>query len=481
MAEGSAAAECNGLDIPVLGCLDTGYWGLDAIIALAPTLFGLWMYLLGGKQWRKRIREVIYDASWSTAYAGLLENVLVRLRWFFGRPWSRRALDMCFRLAVIYAHAYIVFAGVMGQIPSPTEIWFLAGAILVFGPTSFLIARQVRRRHLLARQGSEHHRRRLWLHLREQLTYFALLFVIVFAVGAGAVAVARALVEAGAVAVAVAGPAISGALTGALAGAVAGAVAGAGAVAVAGAIAGYGAGAGAVAVTTLAGTALAGVVAGARAVAFAGGLSAILFSVSCPNALFDWPSWAVSRWLMQRLRADATRSGFLRRAGAILTHLAFDGAIAIACLFGLAIVLINFAHAIDVEGFLVDTLNAAKETPFSAEGSAMTVMLLSTLVPTALHLFFALFALAAIRPPYRDLIAGWLEEHHGGGEWGNRAIVSAYLTLWMVFALAVLWGAAMALLRGLDWLWLRLGWGLETDPYPFWASIFRAAEAFVIF
>ena len=51
----------------------------------------------------------------------------------------------------------------------------------------------------------------------------------------------------------------------------------------------------------------------------------------------------------------------------------------------------------------------------------------------------------------------------------------------MVFALAVLWGAAMALIHGLDWLWLRLGWGLETDAYPFWASIFRAAEAFVIF
>ena len=51
----------------------------------------------------------------------------------------------------------------------------------------------------------------------------------------------------------------------------------------------------------------------------------------------------------------------------------------------------------------------------------------------------------------------------------------------MVFALAVLWGAAMALLRGLDWLWLRLNLGSETDAYPFWASIFRAAEAFVIF
>ncbi len=110
----------------------------------------------------------------------------------------------------------------------------------------------------------------------------------------------------------------------------------------------------------------------------------------------------------------------------------------------------------------------------------MTVMLVSTLVPTALHLFFALFALAAIRPPYREWFKDWLEESKGGGEWGNRALVSAYLTFWMVFALAVLWGAAMALIHGLDWLWVRIGWGLETDAYPFWASIFRAAEAFVI-
>ncbi len=111
----------------------------------------------------------------------------------------------------------------------------------------------------------------------------------------------------------------------------------------------------------------------------------------------------------------------------------------------------------------------------------MTVMLLSTLVPTALHLFFALFALAAIRPPYRQWFVGWLDDRHGEDSFGNRAIVSAYLTFWMVFALAVLWGATVALLHGLDWLWLRLNWGLETDPYPFWASIFRAAEAFVIF
>ncbi len=184
---------------------------------------------------------------------------------------------------------------------------------------------------------------------------------------------------------------------------------------------------------------------------------------------------------MSRLRADATLQGFIRRASAVLVHLTLDGVLAIACLFGLAVVLNNYAHATDIPSFWNTSLSVAKEAPFSAEGSAMTVMLLSTLVPTALHLFFALFALAVIRPPFRDQIAGWLEEHHGGGEWGNRAIVSAYLTFWMVFALAVLWSAAVVVLRGLDWLWVSIGWGLETDAYPFWASIFRAAEAFVIF
>ncbi len=397
MSEGSGtAAECNGLNLGDFGCLEAGDIGLGLIIALAPSLFGLWMKLLGGKTWRSRVGLWLYDASWSTAYAGLLQKLLVRLRWFFGRPWSRRALDMCFRLAVVYAVAYLYFGNWLTWEGGATVKWTFAGIGPVLGAMSFLIARSVRRRHLRARRRAESRKRRIWLHLREQLAYVAV-----------AVAVAAA--------------------------------------------------------------------AAAAVLAF------ILTIIPVLNALFDWLSWAVSRWLMGRLRADATRPGIFRRAGALLAHLAIDGAVAIACLFGLAIVLINMAHAIDAPELWDDTLIAAKEAPFSARGSTMTVMLLSTLVPTALHLFFALFALAAIRPPYREWFGVWLEESKGGGEWGNRAIVSAYLTFWMVFALAVLWGAAMALIHGLDWLWLRLGWGLETDLYPFWASIFRAAEAFVIF
>ena len=111
MAEGSAD-ECNGMNLGDLVCLEAGDIGLGAIIALAPILFGFWMKLLGGETWRIRVGLWLYDASWSSAYAGLLQRLLVRLRWFFGRPWSRRAFDMCFRLAVVYALAYL-YLGVM--------------------------------------------------------------------------------------------------------------------------------------------------------------------------------------------------------------------------------------------------------------------------------------------------------------------------------------------------------------------------------
>ena len=171
----------------------------------------------------------------------------------------------------------------------------------------------------------------------------------------------------------------------------------------------------------------------------------------------------------------------MRRYGGFLLHLTIDLAIAIACLFGLAIALFNFAHAIDLPDFWGEMLSDAKEAPFSARGSVMNVMFLSTLVPTFLHLYFAAFALAAVRPPYRGRFTCWVEGGKSTHKGGSRAVVSAYLTFWMVIASIVLWAAVVIVLRALDWLWLRLGWGLESDPYPFWASVFRAAEAFVIF
>jgi len=69
-------------------------------------------------------------------------EILVRLRWLFGRPWSRRALDMCFRLAVLYAFVYLVISiEVLRSDSKPRTQWSFAGFFLVFGPTSFLVAR----------------------------------------------------------------------------------------------------------------------------------------------------------------------------------------------------------------------------------------------------------------------------------------------------------------------------------------------------
>ena len=447
MAEGSdIAAACSGLELPAVGCLSSGDPGFDAILALVPVLFGLWMKLLGGETWRIRVGVLLYDASWSSAYAGLLSKLLGGLDRFFGRPWSAGALHMCFRLAVVYALAYLMFGAILGSPEGLTTNWIFVGLSSLLGLMSFFVARAIRRRHLNARRQVEVRKRRAWLQLREQLAYTAL-------AGTGW----AASLVAGAAFDVVVGAGVAVVIF-------VGAIAGAGVIAVA------------IAFVVI--CAVAGILAGAAATVV--GIGPLIIP-PCLNALFDWPSWAVSRWLMGRLRADATLSGFYRRAVALLAHLAIDGAIAIACLFGLAILLINMSHVMDVSDLWSETLSAAREAPFSATGSTMTVMLLSTLVPTALHLFFALFALAAIRPPYHDRIAPWLEDSHGGGEWGNRAIVSAYLTFWAFFALTVLWGASLFVLRGLDWLWLRLGWGLESDPYPFWASIFRAAELFVIF
>ena len=481
---------CPGLELPAVGCLTTGDMGFDAILALVPVLFGLWMKLLGGEIWRIRIGALLYDASWSSAYAGLLSKLLGALQRLFGRPWSLRALDLCFRLAIVYALFWLVFGLETDALQSETEKRALAGIFFILGPISFVVARSVRRRHLRLRQRVKGRKRRIWLCLREQLAYVAVTG-IGFAVAAVGIEAARpGIFEQGTTAFETAdeiftklavqelvidlGGTRALAPTAVLGGVIAGA--GAGALAAGGVVVGVGimapswGGAEALALAEFLGLTVA-----------VGGVIGILLVIPFLNSLFDWPSWAASRWMMGRLRADAVRPGFLRRTGALLAHLAIDGIIAIACLFGLAIVLVNLASGLDLPGLWGATLSAAREAPFSARGSTMTVMLASTLVPTALHLFFALFALAAIRPPFHDRIAPWLEDSHGGGEWGNRAIVSAYLTFWAVFALTVLWGASLFVLRGLDWLWLRLGWGLESDPYPFWASIFRAAERFVIF
>jgi hypothetical protein len=422
------AADCNNLGLSELVCLDAGNIGFSAIIALVALLFGLWMKLLGGETWRKRVGLWLYDGSWSTSYAGSLQNLLVHFRWFFGHRWSWRAFDVCFRFAVIYTVWYQLFLPMIIQngIAGPIK-WFLIGGMFAAVLLLFRIARWIRRRHLRARRGTERRKRRIWLFLREALAHTVLIvvvFVVLTSVAYGLIFAVSAL-------------GLSeydhGLGTVLLILFIASILPLAGVGAGAGIMAGIGIG-----TLTVALLVIMAFNDNARSDMFwvGAGLIAALV-ILAQNALFDWLSSAKSRWLISRLREDAARRGFFRRTGAVLAHHLLDITLAIVCLFGLAIIVTNTAKALlgfaPVDGFLY----SAKAPPFSAEGSVMTVMLASTLVPTALHIFFALFSLAAIRPPCREWFVGWTEDDQSGGEWGNRAIVSAYLTFWVVFALGI--------------------------------------------
>ena len=102
----------------------------------------------------------------------------------------------------------------------------------------------------------------------------------------------------------------------------------------------------------------------------------------------------------------------------------------------------------------------------------MTVMLLSTLVPTVIHLFFALFALAVIRPPYAARVAYHIQEDQHGAEPGSWALVALYLSASAAFALLTLWAFGRLAIIGLDAM---------AGPQGIWVAIFETADLFIVF
>ena len=186
------------------------------------------------------------------------------------------------------------------------------------------------------------------------------------------------------------------------------------------------------------------------------------------NALFDWLSVAASRWLMARLAEDARRPGWAARAGTLLGHLALDLALAAACLFGLAAAAAAAARLGGTPAIWDGFWSAARDAPLEGGGAVMTAMLLTTLAPTALHLFFAIFALAALRPPLLKATAAWLEEDAEGGERGTQLLVALYLSAAAVAAAVTLWALGRLALAGAD---------LAVGGEGLWATIFDAAEA----
>jgi len=403
----------------------------DSILLSLPVLFGVILVFLSGPKWRAEIRRWLYGAVWSTAYAGLLDGLLARLGRFFGPALGWRALDRCFALAMIYSIAFSMFQILHSGAWAPPVVLTIMATT---GVATFVAFRRLKQWHGRAREGAARPRR-IVLHVREHVLYAGALLAILSAV-VGAVAGTGSVAMAGAGA-----GAVAGAL--AVAGAVAAAVAGAVAVAVA--------------VTVPA------AVAGAASLAF--------FAIPAINALFDWPSWAASRWLMARLVGDASRPRATGRALAILGHVAADLALGVLCLFGLAIAIAGLAHAVGLPG-IWEEYRTAQDTPFSGFGAAMTVMLASTLLPTAIHLGFAVFALAVVRPPFASRVAflAQEDEHGRGEEKGTHLIVALYLVACAGVAMLTLWAAGRLLLMALD---------AVSPDHAFWRSIFRVADCVV--
>ena len=414
------------------------------VIALVP-IFGFFMNALTGKKWRALIRSWLYDATWSRAYADLLDGLLARLERFFGPPHGWRAFELCFGLAVLYSIAYLLLQYVLRQAVPVLAILAVAMACAV-GVVLVFLFRRVKKWHARARKVAARGRC-LWLHLTEQGAYFVLGSYTCLA----AIAVAIAIVTEGGIPTQLVRltVVIVGTIASAIAGTIVGAFAFAATPIYIGRLIHTYAPANELEVTVL----------------------VMVFSIPLLNGLFDWSSWWASRWLMARLREDALQVGVFRRLGAVLAHVVADLTIALACLFGLAIVIANVAFGVGLPA-VWDVYGAAKTAPFSGYGSAMTVMLVSTLVPTAMHLFFAVFALAVLRPPFATRTAFWLEEDQFAGEKGTQMLVALYLTACAGFALVVLWGAGRLVIMGLNGLVGGTG---------IWYLIFETADHFVIF
>ena len=174
----------------------------------------------------------------------------------------------------------------------------------------------------------------------------------------------------------------------------------------------------------------------------------VSFIIPFLNGALDWPSWGASRWMMRRLERDAERGVW----PIIILHIMID--IALAFLF-LAILISVFA----VLGDLISSnpnfiwredefFGDAEIDPFGA-GFWLTAMLLSTLVPTIIHLAAAVGAIVVVRPPFRRIPLRYLEDANPSTL--ERWITAGYLTVWVLLALGITSAALYGLVYGLSY------------------------------
>lgn len=177
-----------------------------------------------------------------------------------------------------------------------------------------------------------------------------------------------------------------------------------------------------------------------------------LFYVLLPllNALLDWLSWWVSRFFMERTASD-TVPVYL-----IVLDVVLDFGIAI--LFMLALVLLLPTAAIGLDNLHANLLDAktglpaqthwqdyavwARDEPWG-KGLMVTLMLVTTLIPTLLHIFLGLMAFYI--HAFKGLaLAAYLTQSNP-----ENNLANAKASLW-IFAYLLLSGLSMWL------LWLGL-------------------------
>jgi len=160
------------------------------------------------------------------------------------------------------------------------------------------------------------------------------------------------------------------------------------------------------------------------ALAFAGKFAflLLLFFVLLPmvNALLDWMSWIVTRFFLRRV-AEVTPSW--RGAGLLAVELGADLAAAILLFLGLVVLLPNGIEIINAVLSITgrapfdwrDIVTRANEAPFS-EGLFVIGMLVTTLVPTFIHITRGLAGIAAAWTPRAAEAAAGLRETASVGD-----------------------------------------------------------------
>ncbi len=461
-----------------------------ALIALVATLVALVVPFVISRLFTPGLRQEVADrASWpdliarynltgAQGYYRTINRVLYFANRLYGlRRISRRAFGRSLQLAFVYPVlalllGWLLFdAGTLGGVdflpegqPWSERLWRFGVLILAFAiaASSFRFAVYIERvvRRLLTQRLENHPPRTgflskpvRWVPDVAGLLAFAFTFAAAFAgVVAGVVAVAGA--GAGVVAVAVA---VS------FAGAVAVAVTGAGAFAFAVVFAF----AGVVAVAVAVVFAFAGVVAVVFAVVFAENAEIttvfLLFFILLPwlNALADFISVAATRHFLTHIRRH--RPGVLR----VLWDVALDLIVAALCLLGLlgalwGVLLLWEALApatlvFDWRGYWSDILQGNWQ-----KGMVLLLMVLTTLIPTALHLLLGLAgfwaqesramarAVAALQsPPANELPVSWANNVtrniRRGIFWGwFKALLALGLLVGMIWGLGVLVVSIMA-------------------------------------